>query len=79
MLEEKHPKWAQWLFVGPVGMRSPVLRSITAVFQQCVKIVGVLGEAAPTEKCGCVNCGKTGAHRGGSTWTPICRNMMWYQ
>lgn len=49
MLGEKHLKWVQWLIVGPVGMRSPVLRSITAVFQQCVKIVGVLGEAAPME------------------------------
>lgn len=53
--------------------------SITVVFQQCVKIVGILGEAAPMEKRGSVSCGKAGARKGGSAGPAWGGDLMWYQ
>lgn len=68
--------------MGPVGMRSPVPQEHDCglpAMRQCVKIVDILGEAAPMEKCDCVSSKKAGACRGGTAGPAWEGDMMWYQ
>lgn len=69
-VRNSHPRWVQWLFVGAAGVRSPVSQDHHCSLPQCVIIVGVLGEAVPMKKCGCVSFGETGADGKGALGPP---------
>lgn len=54
------------------------------VLQQCVKIVDILGGAAPKEKHGCVSWGKLGCVEGAvldlhgeRTWRGVSDTLVW--